>query len=45
MRDSIRLQLMIGHIIPEEVPSQLVEALLELEVTNQDSDRDGFHTD
>ena len=42
MRDPMRLQLMIGRIIPQEVPNWLVEALLDLEVTNQDSDRDGF---
>jgi hypothetical protein len=38
----VRLQLMIGPTVPMPAPYHVVDALLSLEVTNSDSERDGF---
>ncbi len=38
----VRLQLMIGPTIPLPAPYALIDALIELEVTNKDRERDGF---
>jgi hypothetical protein len=38
----IRLQLLIGSTIPRPAPYDVVDALMELEVTNKDRERDGF---
>lgn len=43
MRDfGIRLQLMLGATVPLPAPYAVVDALVSLEVTNRDHDRDGF---
>jgi hypothetical protein len=42
MLDSIRLQLFLGPTKPEPAPSTLIDALVSLEVRNNDSGRDGF---
>ncbi|MDQ3055613.1 MAG: hypothetical protein M3R66_17920, partial [Actinomycetota bacterium] len=38
----IRLQLLIGPTVPLPAPYAVVDALMDLEVTNDDRDRDGF---
>jgi len=38
----VRLQLMIGSNVPLPAPYAVLEALLDLEVTNKDRERDGF---
>lgn len=43
MRDqNIRLELMVGPTIPKPAPYEVVDALIEVEVTQQDRDRNGF---
>ena len=43
MRDlGVRLQLLAGPTVPIPVPQDVVGALVELEVTNNDRERDGF---
>ena len=37
-----RLQLAIGATLPLPVPYSVVDALISVEVTNRDRDRDGF---
>src|SRR5258708_3692870 len=39
---SIRLQLFLGPTVPVPAPFGVVDALISLEVTNKDQDRDGF---
>jgi hypothetical protein len=38
----IRLQLLIGPTVPRPAPFKVVDALVELEVTSNDDERDGF---
>jgi len=38
----VRLQLMIGATVPLPAPYAVVDALVSLEVTNRDHERDGF---
>ncbi|MBD2773371.1 phage late control D family protein [Iningainema tapete] len=40
--NSVRLQLMIGATIPLPAPYAVVDALVSIEVTNRDEERDGF---
>ena len=43
MSDSdIRVKLMIGKTIPKPAPYEVIDALIDLEVTQQDRDRSGF---
>ena len=41
----VRLQLMIGPNVPLPAPFPVMDAFVSLEVTNNDSDRDGFQMD
>jgi hypothetical protein len=42
MLDTTRLQLFLGPTKPEPAPSRVIDALVSLEVRNNDSGRDGF---
>ena len=39
----VRLQVLIGPTIPVPAPYDVVDALLEVEVENNDRERDGFN--
>lgn len=41
----IRLQLLIGREVPQPAPYEVMEALVSLQVTNNDRERDGFQMD
>ena len=41
----VRLQLMVGPTVPLPAPYAVVDALVELEVTGKDRERDGFQMD
>ena len=38
----VRLQLFIGPTVPLPAPYAVMDALIDLEVTNKDQERDGF---
>jgi hypothetical protein len=42
---AVRLQLLIGPKVPLPAPYEVVDALIELEVTSNDRERDGFQMD